>query len=247
MTHFGITLKNELIRMIHRKKLLAGILVAAIIPMLIVLGKVLALGWNVTLIYREDLFRMSLSLFTPLLLPLFSIVLVADAFIDEQSRGSLKTSILLPDSRSGHFMAKMAGSFAGATGMMVSLWFFSLVFGLALPSRGEWLLSLGMGLLQGLASLLPIIMVLGFSVLASQYIKSGSGMVLAMIGLALVMRLLPLWFGDLNSILPTTWLGFGDNIGYLSPSNILYALAIMLLWVVFTNGLAMYRFERKMV
>ena len=170
MKHFGITLKNELIRMIHRKKSLAGILIAAIIPMLIVLGKVLALGWNVTLIYREDLFRMSLFLFTPL-----------------------------------------------------------------------------MGLLQGLSSLLPIIMVLGFSVLASQYIKSGSGMILAMIGLALVMRLLPLWFGDLNSILPTTWLGFGDNIGYLSPSNILYALAIMLLWVVFTNGLAMYRFERKMV
>ena len=247
MNPFGITFKNEMIRMIHRRKLLTGILVAAIIPILIVLAKVLALGWDIPLIYREDLFRMALSLFTPMILPLFSIVLVADAFTDEHSKGSLKTSLLLPDSRTGHFMAKIISSVTGASAMLFALWFSSLVFGLILPSRGGWILSLGMGLLQCLASLLPIIVVLGFSSLASQTIKSGSGMILSLIGLTLVMRLLPLWLGDLSRILPTTWLGFGANIGYLPLASLLYALTGMLLWTVFTGGLALLRFESKMI
>lgn len=246
MKQFGITLKNELIRMLHRRKMRTGIIVAACFPLFIVLAKGLALGWDFTLIYREDLFRMALSLFTPIILPLFAVVLIADAFTDEQSKGSLKTSLLLPDSRIGHFAAKIAGAITGAAGMMLSLWFFSAVFGLALPSRGEWPASLGLGLLQSLASLLPILMVLGFSVLASQWIKSGSGMVLAVIGLTLVMRLLPLWLGNLKSILPTTWLGFGANIGYLSLAGFLSALTGILLWTVFTCGLALIRFDRKM-
>ena len=247
MKYFGITFQNELIRMFHRKKLVTGMAVAAFIPMVVVLAKILALGWSTTFVYREDLFRLALSLYTPLILPLFSIVLTADAFIEEQSRGSLKTTLLLPDSRSGHFWAKLAGAFAGTAGMLLSLWFFSAVFSLALPSRGGWPISLGFGLLQGLASLLPILVVIGFSVLASQFIKSGSGMVLALIGLAIVMKLIPLWLGGLNGILPTAWLGFGANIAALQPVSVLHATAGMLLWSVFTCGLAIMRFERKMI
>lgn len=247
MRHFGITLRNELLRMTCRKKLLTGIVICAIIPMMIALANALALGRNITLIYREDLIRTALSLFTPLILPLFAIVLVADAFIDEQSKGSLKTTLMLPDSRNGHFMAKIISSLAGVSAMILALWFFSIVSGLALPSHGGWLLSIGMGLLQSIASLLPIIMVIGFSVLVSQFSKSGSGMVLTLIGLSLVMKLLPLWVGDLNRILPTAWLGFGANIGSLSMTSILYALAVMLLWTVLSGGIAIMRFERKMI
>lgn len=131
--------------------------------------------------------------------------------------------------------------------MVLALWFFSVVSGLALPSRGGWLLTIGMGFLQSIASLMPIMMIIGFSVLVSQFAKSGSGMVLTLIGLSLVMRLLPFWVGDLNRILPTAWLGFGANIGSLSLSGALYAMAIMLLWTVLTGGIAIMRFERKMV
>ena len=247
MKYFGITFQNELIRMFHRKKLVTGLAVAALIPMVIVLAKILALGWNTTFIYREDLFRLALSLYTPLILPLFSIVLTADAFIEEQSGGSLKTTLLLPDSRSGHFWAKLAGAFAGTAGMILSLWFFSAVFSLALPSRGGWLPSLGLGLLQGLASLLPIPVVIGFSVLASQFIKSGSGMVLALIGLSVAMKLIPLWLSDLNGILPAAYLGFGANIAGLQPASVMHAAGVMLLWAVFTCGLAIMYFERKTV
>lgn len=94
MRSFGITLKNELLRMTRRKKLLAGILISAIIPMLIVLANALSLGRNITLIYREDLIRTALSLFTPMILPLLAIVLVADAFIDEQSKGRFRGILL---------------------------------------------------------------------------------------------------------------------------------------------------------
>lgn len=247
MKSFTITFKNELIRMVHRKRIFAGLLVAAGIPILIVLAKVLALGWNITLLYREDLFRLALSFYTPFILPLFAIILIADTFNDEQSKGSLKTSILLPDSRSGHFMAKMAGSFSGVSGMVLSLWFFSIVMGLLLPSRGAWFLSICMGFIQSLASLLPIIMVLGFAVLASQFTRSGSGMVLLLILLSLVMRLIPLWIGDLNRLLPTSWLGFGSNISSLPLSSSFYAVAVMLLWSIFTSGLALFHFERKII
>lgn len=247
MNSFVTTLGNELTRLFHRKKLMAGVLTAALIPLAIVLIKALALGWSTTLLYREDLFRVALSLFTPLILPLFSVVLCADAFMDEQSKGSLKTSLLLPDTRWGHFIAKIISTFIASATMMLSLWFFTLVSGLLLPSDGGWLRTLGIGLLQSVASLLPILMVIGFSVLATQLFKSGSGMVLSLVGLAFVMKISPLWLGDLNGILPATWLGFGANITYLSFASFLYALAVMILWTVFTSGLGYLRFEKKMV
>ena len=247
MRSFGITLKNELLRMTRRKKLLAGIIISAIIPILIVLANAPSLVRNITLIYREDLIRTALSLFTPMILPLLAIVLVADAFIDEQSKGSLKTTLLLPDTRNRHFTAKVISSFIGTSAMILTLWVFSIVSGLALPSRGGWLLSIGMGLLQSVASLLPIIMVTGFSVLVSQFIKSGSGMVFTLMGLSLLLKLLPLWVGDFSGILPTTWLGFGVNVGNLSITSILYALAVMLFWTVVSGGIAIIRFERKVM
>jgi ABC-type transport system involved in multi-copper enzyme maturation permease subunit len=247
MKTFSITLKNEWIRMTHRKKLLAGVVVAILIPVLLVVAKVLALGWQTTLIYRDDLFRLALSLFTPLILPLFSAALAADAFIDEQSKGSLKTTVLLPDSRVGHFCAKIIIGFAGAAVMMLALWLASLLAGFVLPSRGSWIGVLAIGLLQGLASLLPIIVVLGFSVLASQFMKSGSGMILALIGLALIMKLSPLWLGDLSSMIPTVWLGFGANVHYLSLGSLLTVLWGILLWSVFTYGLAFMRFRLKRI
>ncbi len=247
MKTFVITVQNEWIRMTHRKKLLAGVIVAFSIPVLLVLAKVLALGWQATLLYREDLFRLALSLFTPLILPLFAVALAADAFIDEQSKGSLKTTALLPDSRAGHFCAKIFSGLAGASVMMLALWLASLLAGLVLPSRGSWIGALAIGLLQGLASLLPIIVVLGFSVLASQYMKSGSGMILALIGLAILMKLSPLWLGNLSSMMPTVWLGFGANVHYLSLGSLLTVLWGILLWSVFTYGLAFMRFRLKRI
>jgi ABC-type transport system involved in multi-copper enzyme maturation permease subunit len=247
MSYLGITFQNELIRLMRRKKTLTGILIAALLPLVVVAASLLALGRDATVLYREDLFRTALSLFAPAILPLFAVVLVADAFLEEQSKGSLRTSLLLPDSRSGHFFAKLGSAFTGAASMILSLWLFSLAAGLALPSRGEWLATLGTGFLQGLASLLPVLMVLGFSVLASQLMKSTGGMILSLLGLALVLRLLPFWLGDPVGILPTSWLGFGANIGYLPPAGILRALAVTLLWAVFTGGLALFRFERRVI
>lgn len=247
MKTFVITFQNELIRLYRRKKLIAGVVAAAFIPFGAVLLKVLTLGWQPTLIYREDLFRLALSILTPLVLPLFALGLTTDAFMEEQAKGSLKTSVLLPDTRTGHFAAKVLSCFTGTSLMMAALWLSSLISGMLLPSRGGYMLSLGIGLLQGTASLLPILMVLGFSSLASQWIKSASGMMLTLIGLALVMNLSPLWIGNLSTILPTNWLGFGSNIAYISTSALFQALSGMLLWTVFSGGLALLRFERRML
>jgi ABC-type transport system involved in multi-copper enzyme maturation permease subunit len=186
---FGITFKNELIRMFRRKKIIAGMIVAALIPIAAVLLKGLAIGWEITVINREDLFRTALSLFTPLVLPLFTIILAADAFMDEQSKGSLRTSVLLPDTRSAHFTAKTASAFAGAFFMVLALWLSSLVSGIAIPSRGEWLASAAFGLLQCLASLLPVLIVLGFAALATQCFKSVGGMIAVLLGLYIILKI----------------------------------------------------------
>lgn len=244
---FWITLKNELIRMFHRKKIIAGIVVTALIPILAVILKGVAIGWDIAVIYREDLLRTALSLFTPLVLPLFTIILAADAFVDEQSKGSLRTSVLLPDVRSAHFTAKAAGVFAGAFCMLITLWLSSLVSGLALPSRGEWLTSAAFGLLQCLASLLPVLIVLGFAALTAQLFKSVGGMIVVLIGLNIVLNILSLWLGGFSRLLPTAWLGFGANIGSLAANSILTAIAAAVFWSAITFGTAMLRFERRMV
>ena len=247
MKIFGITFRNEFIRMLRRKKLLAGMIIAAAIPLAVALANVLALGWNNAVIYREDLFRLALGIFTPLILPLFAVSLVADAFIDEQSKGSMRTSVLLPDSRTGHFAAKVTCAIAGALTMLMTLWTANLIFGLALPSRGKWLLSMGNGILQALGSLFPILVVIGFSVLGAQILKSTSGLLLSLIGLAIAMDISRLWIGDLNGFLPVNWLGAGAGFIYLSMGSLLVTLVSMLLWTVFTCGLALLRFERRMI
>lgn len=247
MKTFGITLKNEFIRMLHRKKIYAGMIVAAIIPLAVVAANVLTLGWNNAAVYREDLFRLALGVFTPLILPLFAVSLVADTFIDEQSKGSMRMSVLMPDSRTGHFSAKIVCAFAGTTGMMLILWLSNIIFGLILPSRGGWLLSLGITILQALSSLLPILVVIGFSVLGAQILKSSSGLLLSLIGLALVMNMSRLWVGSFSGFLPVNWLGAGASFIYLPVGSLLVTLSSMLLWTVFTCGIALLRFERRMV
>lgn len=247
MRTFGITFINEFVRMLHRRKLYAGMIIAAIIPLAVVAANVFALGWNNAVIYSEDLFRLVLGIFTPLILPLFTVSLVSDAFIDEQLKGSMRISILMPDSRSGHFAAKTMCAFAGVSAMMLTLWLANILFGLFLPSRGGWLLSAGNSILQAVGSLFPILVVIGFSVLGTQIIKSSSGLILALIGLALVMDLSRLWLGSLNGFLPVNWLGAGANFIYLPIWNLLLTLSSMLLWTVFTCGIALLRFERRMV
>lgn len=244
---FGVTFLNEIIRMLRRKKIIAGIIIAVLIPVAAVLLKGLAIGWDIAVIDREDLFRTALSLFTPLILPLVTIVLTADAFMDEQSKGNLRTSLLLPDVRSAHFMAKTGSVFAGALCMLFALWLSSVVSGIALPSRGEWLGSIAFGLLQSLASLLPVLIVLGFAALASQCFKSVGGMIIVLIGLYIISNILPLWLGNFSRLLPTAWLGFGVNIGYLAANTILTAAAGTVFWSAVTFGTAMLRFERRML
>lgn len=247
MKSFGITFRNEFIKMLHRKKLYAGMIIAAVIPLAVVAANVLALGWNNAVVYREDLFRLVLGVYTPLILPLFAVSLVADAFTDEQSKGSMRMTILMPDSRTGHFAAKVACAVAGALTMLLTLWTANLAFGLILPSRGNWLLSVGMSILQALGSLFPILVVIGFSVLGAQIIKSASGLLLTLIGLALAMDISRLWIGELNGFLPVNWLGVGAGFIYLPIGSLLITLLSMLLWTVFTCGLALLRFERRMV
>lgn len=247
MKTFGITFRNEFVRMLHRKKIYAGMIVAAIIPLAIVAANVLALGWNNAVIYSEDLFRLALGVFTPLILPLFAVSLVADAFIDEQSKGSMRMSVLMPDSRTSHFTAKTTCAFTGASAMMLTLWLANILFGLVLPSRGQWFLSAANSILQAVGSLFPILVVIGFSVLGTQLIKSSSGLMLALIGLALAMDLSRFWLGDLNGFLPVNWLGAGASFIYLPIGSLLLTLSSMLLWTVFTCGIALLRFERRMV
>jgi ABC-type transport system involved in multi-copper enzyme maturation permease subunit len=233
MNTFCITFKNEFIKMLHRKKLYAGMIIAAFIPLAVVTANVLALGWNNAVIYSEDLFRLVLGVYTPMILPLFAVSLVADAFSDEQSKGSMRISVLMPDSRTGHFAAKVTCAAAGALTMLLTLWTANLVFGLILPSRGNWLLSVGISILQALGSLLPILVVIGFSVLGAQIIKSTSGLLLTLIGLALVMDISRLWIGDLNGFLPVNWLGAGAGFVYLPIGSLLVTLLPMMLWTFF--------------
>ncbi len=247
MKTFGITFKNEFIRMLHRKKIYAGMIVAAIIPLAVVAVNILALGWNNAIIYSEDLFRLALGIFTPLILPIFAVSLVADTFIDEQSKGSMRMSVLMPDSRTGHFAAKIVCSITGAALMMLALWLSNILFGLLLPSRGQWLLSAGYSVLQALGSLFPILVVIGFSVLGAQLFKSSSGLLVTLIGLALAMNMSRLWLGRFNGFLPVNWLGAGADFIYLPIGNLLITLSSMLLWTVFTCGIALLRFERRMV
>ena len=112
MKSFGITFRNEFIKMLHRKKLYAGMIIAAVIPLAVVAANVLALGWNNAVVYREDLFRLVLGVYTPLILPLFAVSLVADAFTDEQSKGSMRMTILMPE-QDRSFSAKVACAVAG--------------------------------------------------------------------------------------------------------------------------------------
>lgn len=247
MKTFGITFKNEFIKMLHRRKIYAGIIIAAVIPLAIVAANVLTLGWNKAAVYREDLFRLALGIFTPLILPLFAVSLVADAFTDEQSKGSMRMSVLMPDSRTSHFAAKVTCAAAGSLAMLLTLWAANLVFGLILPSRGAWLLSMGISILQALGSLFPILVVIGFAVLGAQILKSASGLLLALIGLALAMDISRFWIGDLNGFLPVRWLGAGAGFIYLPAGSLLVTLISMLLWTVFTCGLALLRFERRMI
>ncbi len=247
MKTFGITFKNEFIRMLHRKKIYAGMIAAAVLPLAVILASVLTLGWSSAAVFREDLFRLVLGAFTPLILPLFTISLVSDSFIDEQSKGSMRMSVLMPDSRTGHFTAKISCAAVGAAMMMFTLWMASIIFGLLLPSRGGWLLMAGNSVLQALGSLFPMLVVIGFSVLGAQLIKSGSGLMLSLIGLALIMDISRFWLGGLNGILPVNWLGYGSNIIYQPALSLIVSLSSMLLWAVFTCGIAMLRFEKRMV
>ena len=233
--------------MLHRKKVYAGMIVAAIIPLATAMANILALGWNNAVIYCEDMFRLVLGIFTPIILPLFAISLVADAFTDEQSKGSMRMSVLMPDSRTGHFAAKVTCSVTGATMMMFTLWLSTLLFGLVLPSRGGWLLSTGNSILQAVGSLFPILVVIGFSALGTQLIKSSSGLLLALIGIAIAMDVSRLWLGRFSSFLPVNWLGAGANLIYLPVGSLLVTLMMMLLWTVFTCGIALLRFERRMI
>lgn len=244
---FFITFRNETVKMFRRNKVYAGIITAAAIPLLVVLANIFALGRGNAAIFREDLFRLALGIFTPVILPLFAVSLVSDAFTDEQSKGSLRTSVLMPDSRTRHFMAKTTGAFTGAAAMAATLWLASNIFGLALPSRGDWLLSAGSSVLQAAGSLFPVIMVIGFAVLGTQFVKSSSGLFLSLAGLVLVMKMSRFFVGNLYYFLPVNWLGYGANVIYAPAGSLAMSLSMMLLWAVFTGGIALLRFERRMV
>ncbi len=131
--------------------------------------------------------------------------------------------------------------------MMLALLLSTLLFGLILPSRGGWLLSVGNAVFQALGSLFPILVVIGFSVLGTQFVKSTSGLFLTLVGFALVMNLSQFWLGSLNDFLPIRWLGAGANFIYLPFGSLCVTLLTMLLWTVFTCGIALLRFERRMV
>lgn len=130
---------------------------------------------------------------------------------------------------------------------MLALWLASIILGLALPSRGGWLQSAGYSVIQAAGSLLPILMVTGFAAMGTQFVKSSSGLFLSMVGLVLIMKMILILADGLYYFLPVSWLGYGANIINVPAPSLLCSIASMLLWTVFSGGIALLRFERRMV
>lgn len=245
MKRFLITLTNEIEKMAKRRKWVAGMIVAMLIPLIPVVGDWLSSGVFTNLLWREDLYRISLSLFTPLLLPLFVIAMTADAFAAGKQGDSLRTSLLMPESRIGQFVAKTLSVVTGSAAILAAMGLSSIVFGLLLPTRGTMLTALVTGLMQLIVSLLPVIMLTAFAALAAQFLKSGSSVVLMLIAASLLLRMLPIWIDNISRVLPTSYVGYGA--GYIGLSSLIFATVVMLGWTVMAGGIAMMRFEKRMI
>lgn len=177
------------------------------------------------------------------ILPLFTAMIAVDIFSAENSRGAMKSTLLLPISRYKIYLSKAVVLATVIMTLLLSIYVVTLSFGAVLFGIGN----LGAGVLSLLidyvAAALPLIL-LGLMVgLISQFLKASSTiMTFSVIGY-IVMNLVGGFFSGLYLYIPTSYMQWYryDAFSSMSTSMLMFMIAYIIMFM--TVGI--FRFDKQ--
>lgn len=215
------------------------------VPLVAVLIQQLALGGRLPLLTGVNLGVTMLSLLAPLVYPVLAIMLTLDAFTEEARRGTLKTSLFLPVTRTGLFLAKGASVVVGMAVVVGAGFVSALACSLFLPLGGSILNLLAVTASGWLAALLPLAMVIAMTMCLSQFVGSGNGVMAVMLLGAVALGVLAWVVPSLSPVLPTRGLSFGVDVAWGGLSRSELSAMVLFAWTLLLGTVGWIRFDRR--
>lgn len=239
--------RNELLKLIYRRKAVNYLIFSALVPIIVsfllarlkgVIGiSAVNAGFSVNI----------LVLFTSFLLPLFIFLLAADLFPGEVSSRTLKLSLLRPVTRFKVFLAKTVAIAASVAVLLLLVGVVSAVSGVILAEHHS-VASLWLDTVKSyITAFVPMVAIITSAVFITQWFRRSSSALVFLILLYTAAKSLPIFFhsAEVFSLASytdwhTLWLGQGVSpIKLLSTALFLLSSSVLL----FTAGY--YIFERK--
>lgn len=236
--------RNEWVKQSKRRKvwIFAGIM--TLVPLALAMLQHMLLPGQ-AILAREDLLTTALRLMTPLVLPLMAAALAIDAFTDEITKGSIRSTLFLPAGRATVYWAKALAVWGGTTVSIGAMWGITLISGIFLPGREPLLLWMGADLATILTSLAPAAFVIAAVLALSQWLKSAGGILVTLVLGSLALNFIPFLVKGIRPILPTTWLGYGASALTLSPMGLFSAFGVLAAWTTLFAMAGWMRFEKR--
>lgn len=240
--------RNELHKLLLKRKVIALLLATALLPILIALSlEHVQAAFGFLAVGRSDFPLWMLGLFASALLPLTLFLLAADMFAGEVGANTLKLVLTRPITRFAIFGSKVL---ALAVFLAAEL----VIVGVVSTGAG-WFIGAdrtAQGLFDGLlayaVAFMPLLAILCFAALLAQVFRSALGAVMTGVGLYAAAKLLPFFLPEAAVYLPfhytdwhTLWIEAPSFPQLIQPFLVLLGCSIM----TYSGGFVL--FDRKEV
>lgn len=177
MQSFKVAFINEIERMLKRKKAVVVIILSlVIIAILQLINFGVQKGIGIRAVNAMTFPLWSLDTIIPVILPLFTTLVVIDAFASEFNNNTLKISLLKPVTRIKLFVAKIAASVGFVAFVLVSVLIFSYITGFIFNAPTFDIGDILRVILSYIMTLIPFTVLSLFVAMLCHYIKSPVGL-----------------------------------------------------------------------
>ncbi|MCX7748358.1 MAG: ABC transporter permease [Clostridia bacterium] len=248
MKSFYAGILSETDKIFGRKKTPAILILSTLITLLTwILIYYLKVDTGLWVIQGEDYPIKALGIFAGFILPLFVSMITIDLFSEEYTKGTIKVALLRPIARYKIYLAKIVAVGIYIAANLLLIFITSSIASLFLGVGDHLAASTLQNLAAYIMALFPLLLVAVISSFVSQFFKSGSGALAAMVLIYFILKLSPLLLPALSTFSPLAAFDFYSlwTGSTLSPGNIFLMFMFMLSYYIIFLAPGIYLFDKK--
>jgi ABC-2 type transport system permease protein len=244
MKSYQVAIKNELYKLIHRRKtkwligIILGLSVIGIIGIFIIQNLT-----STHVVNASELATWLLQLMDGLILPLFVTMMTIDLFTGELGNETIKNTLLMPINRSRVYLAKITTVAIAIVGILLGMFIVNVTVGTIFFGVSSMTGQLLATFLAYLLTSIPLILISILAAMIGLSFKSSSSALTFSIVLYVALKTVGLFVAKLSIFMPTSYM---EWYRYPLTSNTsTQMLLFMVAYIIMFISLGILRFDTK--